>query len=94
MVPPYFYITAEVEEKQTGSPLCKASSGDACFVENATPPDAFPLEDAAKTCSSSKISVQRMMILPIYKRWRSVTMQLMNLWCWILIVLLITAKLN
>ena len=56
MVPPYFYISADVEEKQTGSPLCKVSSGDPCSVENTPPPpDAVPLEDATKTCSSSSV---------------------------------------
>lgn len=55
MVPPYFCISADVEEKQTGSPLCKASSGDPSSLENTPPPDALPLDDATKTCSSSSV---------------------------------------
>lgn len=53
VVPPEFYVSAVVVEKQAGSPVCKTSSGDLCFVENAAVPDVSPLEDMAKTCSPS-----------------------------------------
>ena len=53
VVPPEFYVSAVVVEKQAGSPACKTSSGDLCFVENAAVPDVSPLEDMAKTCSPS-----------------------------------------
>ena len=39
---------AEELKLNYGSPLCKASSGDPCSVENTPLPDALPLEDTIR----------------------------------------------
>ncbi|XP_078369487.1 uncharacterized protein LOC144653384 isoform X1 [Oculina patagonica] len=52
VIPPEFYVSSDVLEKQAGSPACRTPSGD---LENVATPDVLPLEDMAKTCSPSSL---------------------------------------
>lgn len=51
VIPSEFNVISDVVDKHAGSPACKSSSGDLCFIENAATPDVFPVEDIAKACS-------------------------------------------
>lgn len=54
VIPPDFYINSDAE-KQTGSPLCKPSSVETCFVENVPTPDAIRGEDTTQNSSPSSL---------------------------------------
>ena len=57
VIPSEFYVSSDVVEKQAGSPACKTSPSDLCFIENAATPDIVPVEDTcmAKACSPSSL---------------------------------------
>ena len=59
VIPSEFNFSSDVVDKQAGSPACKTSSGDLCFIENAAAPDILPVEDMAKACSPSSLAEEK-----------------------------------